>query len=120
MRHAAKPSLLLSPRWHESGCPALPQGVWGQDGPGTGYGQNEEKKKSIMSHPVGFHHPSCHFHHALRRDAPINAATAIMRLRLVAALVEHPLAAALLYHHREHCFTAEILSLAAPVHFRTL
>jgi len=54
------------------------------------------------------------------RDAPINAATAIMQVWLVAVLVEHPLAAALLYCYGEPCFTEEILSLAAPIHFRTL
>lgn len=120
MRHTAKLSLLLSLRWHESGYPVLPQGIWGEDGPGTDYGQKEEKKKSIMSHPVGFHHPSCHFHHALQGDAQINASTAILQLRLVAAPGEHPLAVAFSYHYREHCFTAEFLSLAAPIHFRTL
>lgn len=118
MRDAAKPSLLLSLCWHESGCPTLPQGVWGQDGPRTGYWWKEEKR--ILFHPVGSHHPSYHFHHALCWDAPINAATAIMQLRLVAAAVEHPPAVAHSYRYREHCFTAEILSLAAPIHFRTL
>lgn len=119
MRHAAKLSSLLSLRWHESGCPTFLQGAWGQDGAGTGYGQKEEKK-STVSHPMGFHHPSCHFHRALREDAPTNAATAIMQLRLVAALVEHPQSAAHSYRYREHCFTAEILSLGAPICFHTL
>lgn len=120
MRHTTKPSLLLSLRWHESGCPALPQVIWGQDGVGTSYRQKEGKKKSIVTHPVGFYRPSCHFHHALWRDAPINAATAIRQLWLVAAFAEHPPAAVVSCRYEERCFTAEMLSLAALVHFRTL
>lgn len=52
--------------------------------------------------------------------SPFHTVVAIRQLGLVADLVEHPPAAALSSCYGEQRFAAEIVSLAALIHFHTI